>query len=84
MSKGNIPLFKVNLEFIHVGGNVGALCFGGQRGLLHAKHGGRKSCDAFHLKTPTSLETLPCGRNFDAHPLGVKFGRQRFEDVDDS
>ncbi len=40
--------------------------------LLHAEHGSRESCDATQLKLSASLKTLPCSRNLDAYPLGVK------------
>jgi hypothetical protein len=52
--------------------------------LFHAKHGGRKCSNSFHLEGATRLKTLPSGRDLDAYPFRVKIGGQRLEDVDDS
>ena len=74
----------MDLELINVGRNVSALCLSSQSRLLHAKHGGRKCSNSFHLKCATRLKTLPRGGDLYAYPFRVKAGGQRLEDVDDS
>lgn len=74
----------MNFELIDVWRNVGTLGLGSQCRLLHAKHGGRKSRDSFHLKCSACLETFPSCGDLDAHPLLVEVRCQVFEDIDDT
>jgi hypothetical protein len=83
-SKSNSPSFEMNLELINIWRNVGTLGLGSQRRLLHAKHGGRKSRDSFHLKCSACLEAFPSCGDLDAHPLLVEIRGQVFKDIDDT
>lgn len=72
-----LPRLKMDLEFVDVGGNVGAARIGGQNSLFHAEEGGGQGCDTVRwniivLKDVTGPNTFEGARNLDTNPLCIE------------
>lgn len=80
----DLLLLKMDLQFIDIWRDIGALDRSSQRSLRHRKHSGRQRSDTPLLKLTTGLQAFPGGRNFNTDTFRVVGGRKVLEYRDNS
>lgn len=80
----DLLFLKMDLQFIDIGRNIGAIDRSSQRSLRHRKHSGRQSSDTPLLKLTTGLQAFPGGRDLNADTFRVVGGREVLEYRDNS